>query len=307
ATERMFGYPAGELVGRNVKILMPPPFCDQCDEYLARYLRTGEARIIGIGRELVGRRKDGTIFPIDLAVSEIDHLQLFTGMIRDISERRLLEEQLLNIAEAEQHRIGEDLHDDVGQELAGLALTVDTLTEALEAAESPDAELSRTVGQRVAVLSRKVRYLSHGLVPVEVDAAGLMAGLEVLAANVSEAGGPAGTFHCPEPVLVEDTRIATQLYRIAQEAVTNAVRHAKAKTIEIALERTGSGLVLSVRDNGVGVSQESVGDQGMGLRAMRHRCGMLNGRFTIAQASGGGTLVTCEVPLVPRATPHERD
>jgi len=95
ATEKLFGYMRDELVGQNVKILMPPPYCDEHGEYLRHYLETSEARIIGVGREVEGRRKDGTVFPIDLAVSEIEHLGLFTGIIRDITERKAEQERLL--------------------------------------------------------------------------------------------------------------------------------------------------------------------------------------------------------------------
>jgi two-component system, chemotaxis family, CheB/CheR fusion protein len=90
ATVRLFGYTQEELIGRNIKLLMPPPYCDEHDGYLARYLKTGEAKIIGIGREVKGRRKDGSIFPVDLAISEIQDRtgRLFTGIIRDITERK---------------------------------------------------------------------------------------------------------------------------------------------------------------------------------------------------------------------------
>jgi PAS domain S-box-containing protein len=95
ATVRMFGYTQDELLGQNVSILMPPPYRDEHDSYLARYLETGEARIIGVGRDVTGRRKDGSTFPIGLAVSEVDHLGLFTGIIRDISERVAAHQKLL--------------------------------------------------------------------------------------------------------------------------------------------------------------------------------------------------------------------
>jgi two-component system, LuxR family, sensor kinase FixL len=300
ATERMFGYPRDELVGRNINLLMPPPFCDEHDDYIARYLQTGQLRLIGIGRELVGRRKDGSTFPIDLSVSQADHLQRFTGIVRDISERKSLEEQLLHIAEAEQRRIGEDLHDDVGQELTGLALTVDTLTEALDSTGSPEAELSRGLGRRIAAILRKVRFLSHGLVPVDVDGAGLMASLEALAASAGQISGPTCSFACPEPVLVDDNRTATQLYRIAQEAVTNAIRHARASTVEISLEREDAGLILRIRDDGIGISDDALRGDGMGLRIMQHRAGLLNTRLTLARSPGGGTLVECAVPAMER-------
>ena len=89
ATTRMFGYDAAEMVGRNVKMLMPSPFQEEHDEYLVRYLHRGEANHRGIGREVQARRKDGTVFPVDLAVSEVEPARLFTGIIRDISDRKL--------------------------------------------------------------------------------------------------------------------------------------------------------------------------------------------------------------------------
>jgi PAS domain S-box-containing protein len=95
AAERMFGYAAGEAIGQNVGILMPSPYREEHDGYLRRYLDTGKATIIGIGREVVARRKDGSTFPIELAVSQIDHLRMFIGIIRDVSERKRTEQRLL--------------------------------------------------------------------------------------------------------------------------------------------------------------------------------------------------------------------
>lgn len=95
ATERMFGFPQDELIDRNVSILMPEPYCDEHDSYIARYLETRDPKIIGIGREVTARRKDGTIFPVHLAVSEIDHLQMFTGIVRDLSDLKTAQEKLI--------------------------------------------------------------------------------------------------------------------------------------------------------------------------------------------------------------------
>jgi two-component system CheB/CheR fusion protein len=96
ATERMFGYTADELIGRNVSRLMPPPYCDEHDDYIKRYLETGEAKIIGVGRELTGLRKDGSTFPVDLAVSEVTERGMFTGIIRDVTERHADRQRLID-------------------------------------------------------------------------------------------------------------------------------------------------------------------------------------------------------------------
>jgi PAS domain S-box-containing protein len=124
AAERMFAYPAHQMIGQDIQMLMPSPYHTEHDEYRARYLIVGERRPFGIGRDVTGRRKDGSTFPIDLTVSELHDgsRRLLTGIIRDISERKSLQQELLSIAEEEQRRIGQDLHDDVGQELTGLAM-----------------------------------------------------------------------------------------------------------------------------------------------------------------------------------------
>src|SRR5262249_1744578 len=101
AAEKTFGFTAAEIVGRNVSALMPSPYREEHDGYIANYLRTGNARIIGIGREVVGQRKDGSLFPMDLAVSEVNLAgrRLFTGFIRDISERKRAEDKLASLAQ----------------------------------------------------------------------------------------------------------------------------------------------------------------------------------------------------------------
>ena len=131
ATERMFGYTAAETIGQNVKMLMPSPYREEHDRYLDSYNKTGVKKIIGIGREVVARRKDGSTFPVDLAVSAVDHLNLFAGIIRDITGRKELEREVVEIASLEQRRIGQDLHDSVGQELTALNILAGDLAETL--------------------------------------------------------------------------------------------------------------------------------------------------------------------------------
>ena len=150
AAEKMFGYREDELIGKNVKILMPPDYANNHDRYVANYLKTGKAKIIGIGREVVGRRKDGTSFPIALSVSEVRLLEsrVFTGLIRDISERRELEQQIVRAADEEQQRIAQDLHDGLGSHLGGLGFLCRALAEELKASSSPQARDAQCHGTK---------------------------------------------------------------------------------------------------------------------------------------------------------------
>ncbi len=321
ATTGMFGYSQEELIGHNVKILMPAPYREDHDAYLARYVRTGEARVIGIGREVVGRRKDGTTFPVDLAVSQVDHLGLFTGIIRDISHQKELQKQVLEIAAEEQRRIGQELHDGTGQELTGLTLFAGTLVDLLTKAPQKttdgkatwlldDGELIRLrqtanrLTQELVEANRHVQQLSHGIMPVQIDVEGLRSALEVLAAATNGHQNITCHFECPEPITVANNTMATHLYRIAQEAVNNALKHSRADQIHIALTQQDGDIVLEVSDNGVGFDPGSVvrssvsgGSKGFGLEIMNYRAGMIGGTLRVSRRDQGCILVRCVVPL----------
>jgi len=300
ATERIFGYAPAELIGQNINRLMPSPYREEHDHYLTRYLRTGQRRIIGIGREALARRKDGTIFPIDLAVSEIKSHEhhYFAGIVRDITQRKQLERELVEIAAAEQRRIGQDLHDSTGQELTALGLLVDGLAASLAEQRSPEASLATKIANGLKRVLHQVREFSRGLLPVHLDSRGLPAALAELAALTNELHGTACRFVGDIDSVDWSPEVATQVFRIAQEAVANALRHAKANTIEIKLQ-THPAAVLSVRDDGLGIGAESPQHRGRGLQIMRHRASIIGARLEITSLSPHGTLVTCKL------NPHE--
>lgn len=302
AAERMFGYTAAEVIGQNVRMLMPSPYREGHDGYLARYLRTGEKRIIGSGREVEARRKDGSIFPIDLVVSEIEHLKLFTGIIRDITQRRELEREVVEIASLEQRRIGQDLHDSVGQELTALNILAKDLGETLQ---TDPSQLSPLIERMIKGLQRsqqELRAVLRGLLPVPVDSEGLMAALTELANHIQQEGKAVCVFDCPTPVSVADNLTATHLYLIAQEAVHNALKHGQPRNIRITLA-SNHGLILRVQDDGVGVPAQIVHavanaaewpkENGLGLRIMRNRATIIGAQLTIEPAEPTGTVVTC--------------
>lgn len=141
-----------------------------------------------------------------------------------------------------------------------------------------------------------VRSLARGMVPVPIDRQGLMSALAEPATQTREIYGLRCSFQCPEPIELDNDTEATHLYRIAQEAVGNARRHASPGAIWIRLEQSEGRIVLAVQDNGVGFARGEVRGRGVGLRLMEHRTGMIGGTFSIQPHVGGGTCVTCSVP-----------
>jgi len=316
AAETMFGYSSAEMIGQNVRMLMPSPFSEEHDDYLRHYRETGQARILNTPRELIARRRDGSTFPIDLSVTQIDHSGYFTGIIRDNSERRELQQHVLKSAADEQRRIGLELHDGVGQELTGLSLVAGTLLKLLTALPVKESEhqavrqfdentftricdIVRKLDQKLSDANRHVHQLSHGIMPVQIDAEALRSALEELAASTHTPTKVSCRFDCPKPVKAANNTTATHLYRIAQEAVNNALRHSQASEICISLRQDDNQILLEITDNGVGIETNN-GDvnagrkaRGMGLRTMKYRAGMIGGTLHVERRQTGGTLVRC--------------
>ena len=303
ATEQMFGYSATEMIGQNVKMLMPSPDKEAHDGYMARYRQTGEKHIIGISREVEAQRKDGSIFPTDLAVSEIKHLKLYTGIHRDLTERKQLERDVVEAASLEQRRIGQDLHDTVAQELTALNMVVRDLAEIVQSEPARATPLLERLNQGLQQSQEELRDVLRGLLPVAVDSEGLMSALADLADRTQKEGKVSCKFDCTEPVAVADNLTATHLYLIAQEAVHNAIKHARAQTVRIGLKRDG-GLNLTIKDDGIGVLDKAAtqlheqgrGEHGMGLRIMRNRAEIIGAKLTIEPAKPKGTIIKCVLP-----------
>lgn len=435
ATERMFGYSTAELIGQNVKMLMPSPYRDEHDRYLDNFDKTGVTKIIGSGREVVAQRKDNSRFPADLAVSRVDHLKLFTGILRDISQRKnaeealreserfarstldgltahiaildetgtilavnrswrdfatanspatnsvsvnveeganylsicqksvgpssdegpaaaagiravlaktlpeftieypchgpdeerwflmrvtpfpgdgprrvvvaheevtrqkMLEREVVEIASLEQRRIGQDLHDSVGQELTALSMLAGSLSCSLQSNPSSAAKVVERMVEGLQRTHKELRAVMLGLLPVAVDAEGLMAALADLTDRIQKDGQVNCTFDCPEVVPVADNLTATHLYLIAQEAVHNAFKHARPANIWISLKSNDS-LEVSVHDDGIGMLDEPTENLGgLGLRIMRNRAAIIGANLVVGPAEPAGTIVTCTLKL----------
>ncbi len=298
AAEKIFGWRAEEIVGQNINRLMPLPYSREHDSYLEKYLHTGQAKIIGAGREVRGLRKDGTVFPMDLSVSEVrlSDRRLFAGFVRDITDRRRLEREILEISDRERQRIGQDLHDGLCQNLTGIELMSEVLEQKLARRSKAGAAKAGEIASHVREAIRQARLMARGLAPVTLESEGLMSGLKELAEKTGKSFGIHCRFVCEETVLVLDLSVASHLFRIAQEAVSNAVKHGKAREILIRLEVAHENALLVVTDDGVGVPEASAPSDGMGLHIMKYRAGVIGGSLSVLPRAVGGSEVVCAFP-----------
>ncbi len=299
AAERIFGFEPSDVIGRSVKVLMPPYYAVEHDSYLRSYLETGHRKIIGIGREVVGQRKDGTTFPMDLAVSEVlsGDRRMFSGIVRDVSERRQLEQEILSVTEQERQRIGQDLHDGLGQMLTGIGLIAKNLASRLRSKGVAEAKEMEEVSDLIGDADEFARSLARGLIPVELDADGLSSAFRRLVSNARRLFDIECTFEQIGAHPDIENVIATHLYRIAQEALSNAVRHAQASQFKIALASGEEQIRLRLTDNGRGISEDIGADHpGMGIRIMRYRARIIGGTLEIRGRPEGGTSIVCTLP-----------
>jgi signal transduction histidine kinase len=205
-----------------------------------------------------------------------------------------LEREMLEVSEREQRRIGQDLHDSLCQHLAGTALAGQVLAGALQ--EEKDRRDARRLVELIEEGIAITREIAKGLYPIETRADGLMQALEELADRIPNMFGVECRFVCDLPVLIENPTTAANLYRIAQEAVSNALRHGRATRIEIFLEEADNGIRLRVSDNGRGLPHPLPQNDGMGLRTMAERARFISGQFSVGRGPRGGTDAVCVAP-----------
>jgi signal transduction histidine kinase len=216
-------------------------------------------------------------------------------VLHDITERRRLERGILTAVEQEQHRMGRDLHDGVCQ----LLTTAKYKTSLLEHKVARGAEVSlgevRALERQLNEAIKQAHGLARGLSPVKMVARGLMSALEELAAGVENAFEVRCVCDFPEPLAVRDHAVANHLYRIAQEAIHNAVQHGKARNIRIQLKKLRGGIELGVQSDGVAFPRRAGRRGGMGLRNMKARAGIIGALLDIRPRQGGGTVVACRL------------
>lgn len=313
AAERLFGYRASEVIGRNVSVLMPAPYRDEHDEYLARYHRTGDHKIIGIGREVEGRRSDGTVFPLHLSVGEfaLDGESKFVGILRDLTARVALEERVRERAALA--RLGEMaavIAHEVRNPLAGIRGAVQVIGSRLP----PDTRDAAVVGEILARID-----LLNGLVqdlllyartpqprPAATDVSALIAVTVDLLQQDMEFAGVQIEVDGTSPPIVGD---AEMLKTVFQNLLVNAAHAAGGQgRVRVSVEASDVCRVI-IADSGPGIPSEirnkvfdpffttKVRGTGLGLPTARRLVEAHHGRIEIECPEGGGTRVIVELPL----------
>jgi PAS domain S-box-containing protein len=297
---RIEGYSEHEVVGQPVSRFFTAEDVQSGEPARHLHIAASQGRHEDEGWRV---RKDGTRFLANVITTllrdEAGKPRGFAQITRDVTELRNLESRILDVGESERRRIGHDLHDGLGQQLTGLALLTQSMADKLSGRSAGEADTAQRIVFMINEAIEQVRDLARGLAPVELGPDGLRAALRNLAGRMDGAGGVSCRFEADGEVDLDEA-VALHLYRIAQEAMNNAIRHGRATNIDLALRNTAAGGMLTIRDNGVGIKANSRnGDGGIGIQVMNYRARMIGAALQVVANDGGGTVVSC-------AWPHRR-
>lgn len=282
-----------EFVGKNVYILsdeerlLPRRILDQVMTCARQSIASGKPQIFERHMSLGGETRAFEVRMVSSGANKV------LGIVRDITRRKRLEREILEISGREQRRIGQDLHDSLCQHLAGIGFMGKVLERKVstgQQVESGDvSEIVELIDQAITL----TRGFARGLNPVRLEADGLMMALAELASNVEKLFGITCCLEYENPVLIGDNAIATHLYRIAQEALNNAIKHGKADKVTIAMKQEGETCILTVEDDGLGIGNALSHGKGMGLNIMQYRASMIGALLDIKNRESGGTVISC--------------
>jgi len=233
---------------------------------------------------------DWTLHPVKDSQGKIDGLLL---CLFNVTERKHLEQEILGVKETERMQIGRELHDSMGQMLTGIAVKSKGLELKLKDKSLAEAKEAEKLSKLANNLITQVRSLAKTLHPIDLEAGGINSALQTLVSNTEKLLGCSCQFKSEEPVVFNDPVKAKQVYRIAQEAITNAIKHGKAKNISVELTSDKDKYILSVKSDGKDFPKVLTKKKGLGLKIMEYRSNMIGGSLDIHKGDKGGTIVTC--------------
>jgi PAS domain S-box-containing protein len=291
-TERMTGYSRDEIVGnKKFTEFLPKNQIDRLVMY--HHLRRKDPNSVPNQYEFNFISRSGEERDAIAIISLISGTNVSVVSIQDITERRRLEMEILNISMLEQQRIGQNLHDDLGQILTGTGFLCELLIKKLSEKSIPEAVDAKEIYRLIMEAKEHTRVLSRGLCPVDMDLGGIITAIKQIADNAEKVFGITCSFDYNSDIRIEDSTVETQLYYIVQEAVTNSIKHGKAENLNIELKKIEERIHLNVRDDGIGIPEAIDFTKGLGLRIMFYRAGVIGASINIYRNGERGTIVSC--------------
>lgn len=290
----LVGCPAHKAIGSSIRRFHPEPA--EADKLLR--LISERQTLHNVHTELRNAKRQTKSVLIDAnALWENGRFVHSRWFIRDISQRKRLERELIELSERERRAFAQELHDGLGQQLGGVAYLSNVLHERLAERRAPEAADAARIFGLVRNAIEQTRRVARGLSPIRTDPEGFTDALRDLAAQTQELYGIQCRLICRNAVTVPDAVVAAHLFRIAQEAVSNALKHAKPRKIVLTVKRNRNRITLAIADDGIGLRPLSPKRKGLGLRIMQHRAGLVQGAFAVQRRRTRGTEVVCSVPI----------
>jgi PAS domain S-box-containing protein len=291
--KRIYGYNEAEAMKMNISRIIPDHKQDEMMSLVEKVLKGENIKFFETQRLTKNNRILDISLTATLLKDEKGKPHAITTTERDITERRRLEKEILDITERERELIGQEMHDGIGQVLTGIAVKCKGLALKLKGKSSEEMKDALVISKLANKAIGQARDLAKMLYPVDIETGGLVSALTTLASNTEKTMEVTCRFRCGKSVSVKNLVEAKQIYRIVQEAITNAVRHGKANNININLRSTKKGTVLLVKNDGLGFPKLSPNRKGIGLKIMQYRTDLIGGSLDIRKGDKGGTVVTC--------------
>jgi two-component system CheB/CheR fusion protein len=293
SAQTMFNYNNKEIIGKNIQVLIPSINIKLLTSHALTLESSALSSLVLEKKKLIGLRKNALDFPIALSLTKVKGRAIYIGIINDLSEHQALKKALINISTYEQEKIGHEIHDNLGQRLTGINLLASNLKRSLPESDIKNNQAMDLIIEQLSQAIGDTRDFSHILAPILLPPHGLQDALTTMM-KLFDSSGIKKKIKLSSNLTIVDSVVATQVYRIAQEAINNTLKHAKAQKVTLQLQAQRENTCLEITDDGLGFDiNDPKFNQGIGIQIMRYRASNINATLDIVSSKGKGTTVRC--------------